>query len=1165
MPTNHLGRVLVTLFVLFVALAAIFPDALGNPRDFFNFSTPLSSKTNLKPGIDIAGGTSLLYEIKAPESGLTPDLSTRVMDALKKRVDPDGVRNLVWRPQGANRLEIQMPLTGKSGEASGAREAFGKAQRDLEATNVRLGTVMDAVERLSGDERAKRLSDLAMGSAIRQKLFADLAQARDDRARAQEQKNAGAQGVAEAKLEDLQPRIEPTNVNVTELEQTLNSIEEAKAKKAADPDQPGPSPDAIALVDRAKDSGKEFPRRAAAVEEYIRAHGEYYKVKNKLEAAADLKRLLQGSGVLEYHILVEPGDPRAADMVSRLDQGLGTSPRAGDTCRWGMVDKPEQFHADGIIKRYGGRTWVLLDTRPERSLTQTTGNRWALTNAQVGTNPQSGEMEVLFSLDAQGGVYMSRLTGLNLKKPMAIVLDDKVISAPTIQSQIGASGQISGRYTKAEINYLVSTLNAGSLPAQLAEEPISERTIGPNLGADNLRSGLLSCAFGLIVVGTFLICYYYLSGIVAFIAVLMNLVLIIGALAALNATFTLPGIAALVLTLGTAVDANVLIFERLREEQLRGFPIRTALKHAYERAFSAIFDSNVVTAIVSLVLYILGSEEVKGFGLTLLIGIAASLFTALFVTKTIFAILIDRFKIKRLSSIPMSLPWWDNALKPKFDWMGRVWVLFGASLSVMALGLVLFAHYIHKGEMFDIEFSSGTSVTLDFKQPVPIDTVRDMLAKADQNEIIVAGSTAARNESTTQPDAVPSGDRRVKIGQAIPSPSVVAVGANNMSYEIVTPNVDVPAVRAALFDVYKDVLKINVPSTFARVGAPIDQVLDSTVYAVGAKAPTLPNGTARFVPPNFGEYRGGVLIYLDNISPPLTPQQIETQITEQRLQPGATAGQNRTLPPISVYAPGGTANEPTSQAVLIAVDPKILADEDAEKWKSDIAEPMWKLVNEAINKPPSLAKVTNFDAQVAGQTQQSALVALTLALIVIMGYVWLRFGSLKYGAANTVALLHDTFFILGALGLAHGLNEYGPHIGKALLIEPFRLNLTVVAGILTIMGYSMVDTIVVFDRIREIRGQRGTLTKQVINDAINQTLSRTLLTAGTTIATLFVMYAFGGPGIHGFTYVLLVGILVGTYSSIAIAAPLLLLGLTKSDTTTPAQPLKRTPGLPVAS
>ena len=220
---------------------------------------------------------------------------------------------------------------------------------------------------------------------------------------------------------------------------------------------------------------------------------------------------------------------------------------------------------------------------------------------------------------------------------------------------------------------------------------------------------------------------------------------------------------------------------------------------------------------------------------------------------------------------------------------------------------------------------------------------------------------------------------------------------------------------------------------------------------------------------------------------------------------------------------------------------------------------MWRLVNEAVNREAQLQKVSNFDAQVAGETQRDALVALVLSLIVIMAYIWVRFGNLKYGTATVVALLHDTLFVIAAIGMAHYIADTG--FGRTLLIDPFRINLTMVAAILTVMGYSMNDTVVVFDRVRENRGKYGAVSRRIINDSINQTLSRTLLTGGTTIITIFVMYIVGGPGIHGFTFALLVGILVGTYSSIAIASPLLLIGAEQeresASPTLPAGKLQR--------
>jgi SecD/SecF fusion protein len=285
-----------------------------------------------------------------------------------------------------------------------------------------------------------------------------------------------------------------------------------------------------------------------------------------------------------------------------------------------------------------------------------------------------------------------------------------------------------------------------------------------------------------------------------------------------------------------------------------------------------------------------------------------------------------------------------------------------------------------------------------------------------------------------------------------------------------------------------------------------------------------------------------VVIVLKNISPQLSPQDIQKRMDNQRLSSSASSTGSLYY---VVDAPGDPS-KPTDFAVVVGWNQEVSYEADQGKWADELAQPLWGLVKDAVNHPPSFEQETNFDPQVAGEMQRDAFLALTFSIIAIMIYIWVRFGNLKYGTATVIALLHDTIFTLAAIGFAHYIAErWHPNF---LQIEPFRINLTVVAGILTIMGYSMIDTIVVFDRIRENRGRYGHLNRDVINDAINQTLSRTILTCGTTIMTVSFMYFLGGAGIHGFTFVLLVGILVGTYSSVAIAAPLLLLGREKAPT-----------------
>ena len=335
-------------------------------------------------------------------------------------------------------------------------------------------------------------------------------------------------------------------------------------------------------------------------------------------------------------------------------------------------------------------------------------------------------------------------------------------------------------------------------------------------------------------------------------------------------------------------------------------------------------------------------------------------------------------------------------------------------------------------------------------------------------------------------------------------------------------------------------LNLQQPSKFDYVDQTYSQAMDKAIFPITMQTHTIEG----FAPESMRTHIGGVAIVLKNLSTKLSSDEIRSRLEHERLQPHAGAANN------SQYLQMDVETTPDqSSAIVLTSDPANQYDANdpakIEQWTQELVKPTWNMVRDAINSPPKLQKVSNFDAQVAGEMQQDALMALGLSVVVIMGYIWLRFGNLKYGTATVVAMLHDTLLVIGFIGLSHfiGKTSFGANF---LLIEPFRVNLTLVAAVLTVMSYSMVDTIVVFDRIRENRGKFGHLDPQIINDSVNQTLSRTLLTAGTTVMTLFVMYFFGGAGIHGFTFVMLVGILVGTYSSIAIAAPILLIGEKKA-------------------
>jgi SecD/SecF fusion protein len=1092
MPTNYTNRFITIAIVMLVAIWCIFP---GMFKGHF--------KPDLKPGIDMVGGTSLLYEIKVPEGANigSTNLVNDVMAALKKRVDPEGVRNLIWRPQGNTRLEIQMPLTNQSGLAQKVRTAFSTAQANLEGTNVRTGEVLHVVETMSGDARREHLNQLAMGSEQRQTLFGALASTWDQIQEAKKRKDAGAQADKELEYDKLKSQIDLTNVDSQGLENLLNG------------------PDGVKRLGELNQKFAKWPARLQALDAFAKANADYQAIKGSVEDANELKKLLRGSGVLEFHILVdwnpkaarESWSPEVRNMYDRLLE-RGPIVEGTDTMRWYPADRPDEMADRGV--QWNGKTWVLAYTAPDKSMYNRPGQAtWALASAHPAVDQRSGERIVSFTFDAQGGKYFGDLTTNNVGHALGIVLDDRMISAPNVREPItSGGGQISGGrggFNEKEQAYLVSMLSAGSLPARLTDEPISEVTLGAQIGADNLRAGFIACAFGIFVVAVFLIGYYYLSGVVAFIAVLLNMVLILGSMAALNATFTLPGVAGIVLTIGMAVDANVLIFERLREEQQRGLSLRMALRNAYDRAWSAILDGNVTTGITAAALYMFGSEEVKGFGLTLMLGIVASLFTALYVTKTIFGIMIDYGGIQKLGSLPLTFPRLDEALRPNIDWMSKAKYFYAFSVLFIVIGCTLFFVKLKEGQMMDIEFASGTSVTFNLKQPMQIEDVRAIIDKASEQH-----------------------------REALPAPQVVAVqGTEDKTYQVVTPNEKAPQVRDVIMAAMGDKLDLQLPSKFEGSNQRFELALDKQVLPIMSE--TQKFGEITPSPRDMAEHMGGVAIVLKNLNPPISAAQIKSRFERARMQPAPGQAQ-QPYRDITVLNDAPKAEAGASNAVILISDPSFSYEKDQAKWAQGLAAPMWALVNEGVAGEATLQKVVNFDAQVAAETQSEAAIALIMSIVGIMAYIWLRFGNLRFGSGTVVALVHDALFTIAAIGFAHYISETS--IGRSLLVEPFRINLTMVAAILTIMGYSMNDTVVIFDRIRENRGKFGVLSRNVVNDSINQTLSRTLLTGGTTILTIFVMYIWGGAGIHGFTYALLLGILVGTYSSIAIASPILLVG-----------------------
>jgi SecD/SecF fusion protein len=337
-----------------------------------------------------------------------------------------------------------------------------------------------------------------------------------------------------------------------------------------------------------------------------------------------------------------------------------------------------------------------------------------------------GLPEVSFRMTRDGAKLFGQMTGSHINRRLAIVLDGKVQSAPTIQSRITDAGRITGRFTREEAHDLAIVLRAGALPAPISVE--EERTVGPTLGRDSIRAGVMATMVGVALVILFMAVYYHLAGLVAVLALVLNLLLILGGLGYFHATLTLPGIAGMILTLGMAVDANVLIYERIREEMRAGRPLSLAIAAGYDKALSAIVDSNITTLIAAVFLYWFGTGPIRGFATTLGIGLLASMFTAIFVTRTIFDVLLGGGMLKRLTMF--------QALgQTQFDFIGKRHLCYVLSLVVVGVGI---AAFVARGEgRYGIDFTGGLLQEYRFSEPTTPEQIRAALGKVGRSDAVI--------------------------------------------------------------------------------------------------------------------------------------------------------------------------------------------------------------------------------------------------------------------------------------------------------------------------------------------------------------------------------------------------------------------------------------------
>ncbi len=839
-----------------------------------------------------------------------------------------------------------------------------------------------------------------------------------------------------------------------------------------------------ALNERVDPSGT----KEVTIREYGQGQIEIIIPKANQQDLEVIERRIYTAGSLEFRITASPlfsENEEVIKLARALPPGESVVRLNGEkVAEWVTYDEAEFGPADRpderTVKRMAGSTpQALIRVDDEMDVTGE-----FLSSASSGID-QRGRPEVRFRFNQQGAYRFGQLTGDHLpnasgqKYFLGILLDNKLLSAPSINSKITDQGVIEGNNTQEEVDFVVGILNAGSLPAALNKEPISRETISPTLGAETVEKGRLAIGVSLAIVMVFMVFYYRFAGIVACLALGANLLLILGLMVLIKAAFTLPGLAGLVLTVGMSVDANVLIFERIREELNRGAALRMAIRNGFGRATQTIVDANVTTLITAIVIYKIAPDNVKGFGVTLILGIVVSMYAAIFLSRIVF----DVFeRTRRLTTLKMG----QIVGKSSIDFLGMRG--FAAVVSAVVIGVGLVAVFNRGEDLLNIDFTGGSSVTMVLKEDQKME-FSEVKSQLDETELADANL------------------------------SLVEVGDTNTKYTVSCVNQDVEAVQQVLQDAFGDSLQtydIQVSEVAAIPGAaPAAEPADGE-EAPAAPADLFAGGTEATLTFSIGaglEDDAGVTFETAN------------QLVRDALDATGNAGKGFEISNDDYRT--GSARRFDQWSVRLA-----LAGEASQE--------VFVALQQSTNSQPVFPLANKIGGRIAGDMRTLAIASTLISLLFIVLYIWFRFQSVYYGLAAVVALVHDVLVTLGVVSMSAFIVSGVPPLAQALLIEKFQISLPMVAAFLTIIGYSLNDTIVVFDRIREVKGKSPRLSAEMINTSINQTLSRTLLTSLTTLLTVVILYALGGDGIHGFAFALVVGVIVGTYSSIFIASPALL-------------------------
>ncbi len=1121
--------------------------------------------TKLRRGKDIAGGISLIYGVDI-KPGDPDDTLGKVATNVKERLDPAGVLEISVVPMGSDRLEITMPLP--SDKVNGLKREFDEELAKVSSISLsrdeleRIASLpepqrTDAIKKAAGGDlgRTDKITKAALDFETKTRARAEYDPAERAVSFIRDQiRTAGGESSqdpivaglketlkqAETKRDQLRTAAAGSEAayDLSSKEATSAGLNSAELRRALTlSDKPfrllGKDGKTATLESpRQRAVGEiqtQFPAKKADIERAIEKWKSFETKRSGLDDPQDVIRILKGAGVLNFRIAVNPGElSNESELREQLKSG-GPRNVKFDDARFFKVNKIEQWvekveelealkqsasayfaNRRLVAEEYKGAYYVLCWDKRGLRLTENDG-QWMLAKAFPDAD-ELGRPAIAFQMDVLGADKLGKLTEPNKGRNMAVLLDDEVYTAPTLQSAISNSGRITGSFQQSEIDYVVRVLSAGSLKAKLSPEPISSSILGPTLGQENLNKGLAAGVIAFVVVGGFMVLYYFSCGLISVVALSLNALMIVAAMALNQAAFTLPGIAGIILTFGMAVDANVLIYERMREEMNLGHDLRTAIRLGYGRALSAIVDGHVTSLIAAVVLGFTGTQEIKGFALTLGIGIVTSLFSQLFATRFLFTFLVEKLHWRRITMLSMAMNW---KLQPHIDWLGIRFFSYAVSFVIAGMGLFFLVQ--QGSNLLGTEFRGGTAVTLVFKT----ENDKPVTMKRDEVKALVADIAAKAGDGS--PLKVFSEAEIIAVN---PEPD----GKSSNKFTIKTLVTDPKIVQTELVARFRDKISERQALTFdgSTLSAERAEIFPITSPDIGGLV-GMP-GKAGLAP----EFDGGVAILLKNIQPAVSLAELKDRLQNTREKTefadiGARPHELRVI---------DGADSAVKTAVILIRDPEV-SFQDRKRWETELRDREWGVASAALTQAQTLAEVQSFSPAVASTFRAQAITAVLLSTLLIVIYVWVRFNSFRYSLAAIVCTLHDCLVAIGFVALATVVYDWNPGLAGKLGILPFKIDLNVVAAVLTILGYSLNDTIIVMDRIRENRGKLPYASRKVINDAINQTISRTIITAGTTFLATMVLYIVGGEGVRVFAYTMLIGILVGTYSSIAVAAPLL--------------------------